>query len=334
MTADCWRSGVARSLLQRRARLWADIRAFMAEQGLLEVDTPLLAAAAPSERGLACLSVPDYGYLVPSPEHALKRLLAEGAGSLYQLSHVFRAGEIGRWHNPEFTMLEWYGVGDSMTQAVRRLAALLQYLGAPEPAPWLTYRQAFLWHAGLDPLQASTTQLAELAMAREVAPIGMSAVDEDRVFWLDLLMATCVQPELGRERPQMVTHFPIDDAVLVATDPQDARQALRFECFWQGVELANGASELQDAQLAQQRMTREQQARRQQGAAVPPMDDRLLAALSAGLPACAGVAVGVDRLLALLTGQDGLASVLPFAYQAWPGSELAYDGPVDMERSS
>lgn len=316
MTADCWRSGVSRSLLQCRARLWADIRAFMTGQGLLEVDTPLLAAAAPSERALACLAVPDHGYLVPSPEHALKRLLAEGSGSLYQLSHVFRAGEIGRWHNPEFTMLEWYGVGESMSQAVTRLAVLLQHLGAPEPAPALTYRQAFQQHTGLDPLSATTRQLADLAIARDVAPAGIDPDDEDRVFWLDLLMATCVQPKLGRSGLQMVTHFPADDAVLVASDPEDSRQALRFECFWQGIELANGASELLDARLAQQRMEREQQARRRQGMAVPPMDDSLLAALTAGLPICAGVAVGVDRLLALLTGHDAIAPVLPFAWQA------------------
>src|SRR5699024_8677693 len=120
-------------------------------------------------------------------------------------------------------------------------------------------------------------------------------------------MATCVQPVLGQAGPEIVTHFPVDDAVLVATDPGDSRQALRFECFWKGVELANGADELTDATLARQRMQREQAARKAQGSPVPPMDENLLAAREAGLPRCAGAALGVDRLLALLARHDGIA---------------------------
>ncbi|MGN8158878.1 EF-P lysine aminoacylase EpmA [Salinisphaera sp. RV14] len=307
-----WRSGLAPGALAARARLLADIRVFMAEHGLLEVDTPVLSAAAPSERALECLAVAGAGYLVPSPEHALKRLLAEGAGSLYQLGHVFRAGETGRWHNPEFTMLEWYGVDEDMGAAMARLAALLRRLGVPAGRPARTYRAVFREALGLDPLVADARALADCAAAQGVAPGGMGA-EAGRVFWLDLLMATCVQPTLGRDGAELVTHFPADDAVLVASDPDDARQALRFECFWQGVELANGARELADAALAGQRMQREQDARVAQGSPVPPVDEALLAAMRAGLPPCAGVALGIDRLLALLQGVDAIAPVLPFA---------------------
>ncbi|KEZ78861.1 EF-P lysine aminoacylase EpmA [Salinisphaera hydrothermalis] len=307
-----WRSGLAPGALAARARLMGAIRVFMAEHGLLEVDTPLLSAAAPSERALECLAVDGAGYLVPSPEHALKRLLAEGAGSLYQLGHVFRAGESGRWHNPEFTMLEWYGVGDDMFDAIARLTALLPRLGTPPIERSRTYREVFQATVGVDPLVADAQTLAGCAQARGVAPSGPDA-SFDRVFWLDLLMATCVQPTLGGDGPEIVTHFPADDAVLVAADPDEPRQALRFECFWQGVELANGARELTDAGLARQRMMREQNARAAQGSPVPPIDEALLAAMRAGLPPCAGVALGVDRLLALLQGCDAIAPVLPFA---------------------
>ncbi len=313
MTADVgWRSGIDSGALAARARLLADIRVFMAEQGLLEVDTPLLSAAAPSERALACLAVGESGYLVPSPEHALKRLLADDSGSLYQLGHVFRAGETGRWHNPEFTMLEWYGLGDDMPEAIGRLGALLRRLGVPSGQPPRRYRAVFRDAVGLDPLDADARALADCATRRGVAPVGAQA-ESDRVFWLDLLMATCVQPTLGRYGAEIVTHFPADDAVLVASDPDEARQALRFECFWQGVELANGARELTDAELARQRMEREQAARAAQASPVPPIDEALLAAMQAGLPPCAGVALGVDRLLALLQGFDTIAPVLPFA---------------------
>ncbi|WP_423823926.1 EF-P lysine aminoacylase EpmA [Salinisphaera sp. SPP-AMP-43] len=309
--AASWRSGLAPGALAARARLFADIRAFMAARGLMEVDTPLLSAAAPSERALDCLRVADQGYLVPSPEHGLKRLLAEGAGSLYQLGHVFRAGEVGRWHNPEFTMLEWYGVGDDLDTAIDGVDALLGAVGAPRLAARLTYRDAFIAATGLDPWRVKAADLADYAQRQGLAP--SEGDDSDRVFWLDLLMATCVQPGLGQEGPVVVTHFPADDAVLVALDADDWRQALRFECFWQGVELANGAQELTDAAAARQRMAREQTVRAERGGPVPPVDERLLAALAYGLPDCAGVALGVDRLLTLLLGQSTIAAVLPFA---------------------
>lgn len=310
---DGWRSGVAPDVLAARGRLLADIRAFMAAQGLLEVDTPLLSAAAPSERALDCLAVDGAGYLVPSPEHALKRLLAEDVGSLYQLGHVFRAGEVGRWHNPEFTMLEWYGVGETMAEAIGRLETLLSELDVPAVASRRTYRAVFSACVGLDPLEAGTSALAARAAEFGVAPSGSGGESWDRVFWLDLLMATRVQPALGAHGPEIITHFPADDAVLVASDPHDERQALRFECFWQGLELANGASELTDADLARERMQREQRARAARGSPVPPMDENLLAAMTAGLPCCAGVALGVDRLLALLLDKESIAPVLPFA---------------------
>ena len=289
----------------------AAIRAFMAEHGVLEVDTPLISRAAPGERGLDCFQVAgEHGYLVPSPEHALKRLLAGGSGAIYQLGHVFRAGEAGRWHNPEFCMLEWYRPGDDMRAAIEHTSALLAAVADAPVTSQTTYRKVFAHATGVDPLTADGPALAAAAQRLGVAP--ESAVAEDRVFWLDLLMSLVVQPGLGATDPVCVTHFPADDAVLVALDPDDPRCAQRFEIFWRGVELANGAQELTDPELARVRIERENAARRAAGKASAAPDERLLAAMTVGLPACAGVALGVDRLLALTLGQTELAAALAF----------------------
>ncbi len=306
-------SGVVPDMLAERAALLATLRGEMAARGMLEVDTALLSPAAPCERALECLAVAGAGYLVPSPEHGLKRLLVETRRSLYQLGHVFRAGEVGRWHNPEFTMLEWYEIGASMQDAVDTLGTVLAAAGAPALARQRTYRAVFADTLALDPLTASLADLQRCADAHGVTPPEARG---DRVFWLDLLMGLVVQPRLGAQGPEIVTYFPADDAVLIALDGDDARVGQRFECFWQGIELANGAKELTDPRLARQRMQREQDVRIEQGQAEPPIDERLLAAMATGLPECAGVALGVDRLLALLTGKPRLAEVIPFAWPA------------------
>jgi len=286
----------------------------MAEQGLLEVDTPLIASAAPSERALDCLAVAEAGYLVPSPEHGLKRLLAAGMGAIYQLSHVFRAGEVGRWHNPEFTMLEWYREEAGLIDMMSDVDALLQHAGAPSAAPCVRYCDLFLATTALHPLACSVEALALFAKEQGIAPPADPHVDADRVFWLDLIMSLVVQPTLGAERPVFVSHFPMADAVLIQADDDDPALGLRFECYWQGVELANGAVELRDAALAAERMDRERRIKHSRGGALPPLDEHLLAAMQSGLPRCAGVALGVDRLLALLTGAPDLDAVLAFCW--------------------
>lgn len=314
ISGDKWYPGANRATLARRAGLLATLRVFMGERDLLEVDTPLLASAAPAERALECLPVADDGYLVPSPEHGLKRLLAAGMGSLYQLGHVFRAGEVGRWHNPEYTMLEWYRVDGALDDVIAETAALLQAAGAPAASAPRRYSDVFAEHTGLDPLMADTAELADYARATGIAPANTPDEGADRTFWLDLIMSLAVQPTLGQSAPTMITCFPIDDAVLIATDPDDQRLGLRFECYWQGVELANGAVELRDARLVEERMQRELAIKQARGWPTPPLDRQLLAALDAGLPACAGVALGVDRLLALLVGAPDLDSVMPFSW--------------------
>lgn len=306
-----WRPCASRATLARRARLLGDIRAFMAERGVLEVNTPLLASAAPAERGLMSMRVEQAGYLVPSPEHALKRLLAADMGAIYQLGPVFRAGEAGRWHNPEFWMLEWYRPQAGMADMVAETGALIEAVAGVRCAPSREYRAVFEAVTGLDPIECEAAALADWARQRQLAPAD-AASDNDRAFWLDLIMSLAVQPTLGQNGPQCVVDYPAEDAVLVATDGERPGVAHRFEWFWQGVELANGAQELTDAATARERMQREQRLRREAGAPATELDERLLDAMATGLPPSAGVALGVDRLLALICGFDCLAEALAF----------------------
>jgi len=311
-----WRPTATGQILRARAQLMAAIRTFFAERDIIEVDTPLLAAAPPSEAQLACFSVGgEAGYLVPSPEHALKRLLAAGVGSLYQLGPVFRAGEAGRWHNPEFTMLEWYRPGWTMSALIAEVGTLLQAVTDCEATIRTTYATLFRECTGLDAHHAAAAELAAYARAAGLAPTGIAPADqESRAFWLDLIMSVAITPTLGFDAPVCVENFPIDDAVLIAIRDGDPAIAERFEIYWRGQELANGAQELTDAVLARERMQREQNKRAAAGLPLPPLDERLLAAMTYGMPECAGVALGVDRLLALQQNADCLADVLPFAW--------------------
>lgn len=311
-----WRPTAPPETLAARAQLFAAIRAFFADRGVLEVDTPLLAAAVPSEAQLACFPVGDgAGYLVPSPEHALKRLLAADCGPIYQLGHVFRAGECGRWHNPEFAMLEWYRPGWSTPGLIDETGALLTRIAGAAAPRRCPFAELFAEHTGLDAHRAPAVALARYARRAGLAPADVRPGERDsRAFWLDLIMSVAIAPTLGFEAPLCVVGFPADDAVLVAVREDDPPVAERFEVYWHGHELANGAQELADPVAARARMQREQARRTRLGLAVPPMDEALLAAMEAGLPACAGVALGLDRLLAVQLGVDRLADVMPFGW--------------------
>lgn len=309
-----WRPNADINTLQARSRLFADIRAFFAGRGVMEVDTPLLSAAGATDPQLRSLAVSEGGYLVTSPEFAMKRLLAAGGGPIYQLGHVFRAGERGRWHNPEFCMLEWYRPGWPVARLIGELGELLESLGAPAPGRTV-YGEVFREALDLDPHDAPVAALRARAEALSLAPADAPADDGEnrRGFWLDLLMGTHVGPRLGRDAPVVVTDFPACQAGLTRVRAGESPVAERFELYWRGVELANGGDELTDADELRRRAAADLDTRAEEGDSAPPVDGRLLAALEHGLPACSGVAVGVDRLLALLLGFDRLEAALPFA---------------------
>ncbi|OBS10445.1 EF-P lysine aminoacylase EpmA [Acidihalobacter prosperus] len=312
-----WEPSAEREALVQRARLLAAVRAYFAAHGALEVETPVLSAAATTDPMIESFAVSDGGaarYLQTSPEFPMKRLLAAGSGDIYQICRVFRAGEQGRYHNPEFTLLEWYRLGWDDTRLADEVAALIgvvaDALGVASSfeVARLTYAQAFDACLGLDPHRASTADLAATAAAAGVRP----DVPLPRDAWLDLLVGAVVAPAFPETRLTVLTDYPASQAALARVHAGDPPVAARFEVFAGALELANGFHELTDAAEQARRFDADVQARAGAGAPVRPPDRRLIAALAAGLPDCAGVALGLDRLLMWLSGRERLADVIAF----------------------
>jgi lysyl-tRNA synthetase class 2 len=298
--------------LRLRARLLRTVRAFFDDRNFLEVETPLLSADTVVDRHLDPFTL-DGGrlYLQTSPEFCMKRLLAAGGEAIYQITRAFRREEQGRLHNPEFTMVEWYRVGDCMAEGMRLLGDLGEAMLGRGGAELLTYREAFERHVGIDPHAADSEALARAA--RDVgidAPASLSKTDRDG--WLDLLLALRVQPCLGRERPTIVYDYPASQAALAQVRPGQPPVAERFELYVSGVELANGYHELTDAAELRRRNARAGALRRRDGKSPLPEESRLLAAMDTGLPEATGVALGFDRVVMLAAGATSLAEVMAF----------------------
>ncbi len=321
MPAGDWQPSASREVLIERAHLFAQVRQFFAERGVLEIDTPVLSQGAASEPGLASfqLAQDPNRWLITSPEFAMKRALAAGSGPIYRLGPAFRAGEAGRWHNPEFCMLEWYRPGLDYHELMDEVAALLCAVAtnAPENIPRYSIADVFS-QAGLpDPHTASAEALRAAAEQRGWAPSKSPANDapQARDFWLDLVLGVGISDWLADSGACFVTDYPASMAVLTQTRNGTPPLAERFELYWQGVELANGGNELLDPDLLQQRVAADIAIRVANGQQTQVGDARLIAAQRQGLPACAGVALGVDRLLALALGFVAIAPVLPFAWE-------------------
>lgn len=311
-----WRPSASEAVLRARAGFYRVIRGYFEARGVLEVETPILSAAAtvdPHIDSFATTGGTQPLYLQTSPEFAMKRLLAAGSGAVYQIARVFRREEAGRHHNPEFSMLEWYRPGWDHRQLMDEVEALLRAAGVAAEGGWerLSYRDAFQRHAGLDPFGASLQQLRE-ACGRHVQLDGALRTETERDVYLDLLMSAAVGPRLGPESPSFLYDFPASQAALARVRPDDPPVAERFELFWQGIELANGFHELTDAAEQRRRFEQDRARRQAQGCEAPPYDAHLIAALEAGMPACAGVALGLDRVLMLLLGLSSVADSLAF----------------------
>ncbi len=306
-----------RRAFKLRARLYALIRTFFAERGVFEVETPVLSEAGNTEPNIESFSTSFGGHVAAgsrerwlrtSPEHALKRLVASGIGDCYELGRVFRNGEAGRRHNPEFTMLEWYRVGFDHRRLMRETAALvLAALAAKGWSPDVvetSYRDLFAG-IGVDPFEATIdalrAQLAEFA----IDPTGLSRDD-----WLDLLITHRIQPAFPRDRITVVYDFPASQCALAKIRDGVAE---RFELFVGSYELANGYHELTDAAEQRARFENDNARRRARGQRQVPIDERLLAVL-ADMPACAGVALGIERLLMVLADTDDITDVIAFPF--------------------
>lgn len=310
-----WQPSASIETLRLRADLTARVRAFFAARDVLEVETPLVSRAAITDPNLASAEVRlpglnDSFYLHTSPEFFMKRLLAGGSGDIWQACKVFRGAEQGARHNPEFTMVEWYREGFDHRRLMREVGELLRELigGLAADDHVLTYAQAFREHAGFDPFEVSDRELRE-----RVERLGVDAPGLDRDAKLDAIAGFAVYPELGRGRVSFVHAFPASQAALARLD-DDPRCARRFEAFVNGVELANGFHELVDAPEQRRRFEDENLRRRAAGVPEMPLDENLLAALENGLPDCAGVALGFDRVVMLAAGVDNIADAISFDF--------------------
>jgi len=322
MSETLWQPSASIEVLKHKAKIISEIRRFFAQRQVLEVDTPSLSQACVSDVHLHSFSTTLTGpaaphsqplYLQTSPEFHMKRLLAAGSGCIYQIAKAFRNEEAGRIHNPEFTMLEWYRLGFDHFDLMDEIDVLLEQVLAWQPAERLSYVEAFERHLGINPLNATQAEFIESAKAFNVADLVAQETNRDTI--LQLLFSYAVEPKIGQQRPCFVYHFPASQAALAKISVQDPQVAERFELYYQGVELANGFHELTDASEQAQRFAKDQRVRAAQGLAPAQIDQRFLAALSAGLPACAGVALGIDRLLMLALDEQHLAAVQSFSIE-------------------
>ncbi len=324
MSADNWQPTATIDTLKRRAQLLADVRRFFAARQVLEVETPVLSQAAPTATYLDSFeaqylppgSEPQSYYLQTSPEFPMKRLLAAGSGDIYQIARVFRNGELGRLHNPEFTMLEWYRPALDYHGLMDEVDALLQEVAGLPAALKFSYQTLFEQYLKLDPLQAEEDSLKQTALASiKGLPDDWQS---DRDGWLEMLMSEVIEPALAKlKQPVIVYDFPASQAQLARIMQKESgvSVAARFEVFAGGLELANGYDECLDAAELEQRFEADNRQRQQQGKSVMPLDVRLLAAIEHGLPPCTGVAIGLDRLMLLITGLNQLEAVQSFGFE-------------------
>lgn len=314
-----WRPSASLEALKSRAMQLTYVRGFFADRGVLEVETPVLARCGVTEPhldniGATLVPPPGWaggdGWLQTSPEYHMKRLLAAGSGPVFQVARAFRDGEWGGRHNPEFSLLEWYRPGFDDARLMTEVAELVcGWLDVPEPRR-LSYRDSFMHYVGLDPFTAPLVGLAD----RCERWVGRSLANElGRDDCLDVLMSHEVEVALRTEPPTFICHYPGSQASLARTSVEDGVTiAHRFELYVQGLELCNGYWELTDATEQQRRFDDDNRRREQLGKPVMATDQRLLAALASGLPSCAGVALGLDRLLMLKLGKTRIDDVLAF----------------------
>ncbi len=312
MSQVVWQPSAPLANLRRRAAIVARIRAYFAAHGVLEVETPQLCPATVTDPHLHSICVPTYGYLQTSPEYAMKRLLAAGSGSIYQIARVFRADEVGWRHNPEFTMLEWYRVGLTPERLIDDVAAIARIALGETACVCHRYRDLFRAHLDLDPLTCSIDTLRTAARQH----IDIAFDDADRDTWLELLMSHVIEPKLGSDALCFVVDYPPSQAALarLRIDADGQAVASRFELYHRGVELANGYHELLDAGEQRERFAADLREREALGLPAIPVDHKLLAALEYGLPDCSGVALGLDRLVMLAMGADSLHEVMAFPH--------------------
>lgn len=318
-----WQPGTSLEVLKHRARLLKCARDFFAKNNYLEVETPVLSVATVTDPHIESFTSQHQGttcYLHTSPEFPMKRLLVAHGQAIYQICKVFRQGESGRNHNPEFTLLEWYQPGFSYRQLMQQLDALVRCL--LEDALKLndtvcyTYAEVFQMFAGFDPHTASLENIATVVQQHQInIPESLTTKSSERDSWLDLVMTHIIQAQLPQQCPVFIYDYPASQAALARLHHEPHVVAERFELYINSIELANGYQELRDASELRQRFEQDNSQRQVRQQTQIPLDENLLAAMEAGLPDCAGVALGFDRLMMLATGAASISEVMGFTIE-------------------
>jgi len=319
-----WQPSADIATIKRRAQYLAGVRRFFAERDVLEVETPILSRAAPTAAyvnsfttdfiPLGSTSKQTY-YLQTSPEFAMKRLLAANLGSIYQIAHVFRNGEQGRLHSPEFTMLEWYRPELSLNQLMDEVNKLVQEVFCLNHISRLSYRDIFEFYLKINVFTCSVQQIKQCALTHITGLADDLALDRDG--WLALLMSHVIEPRLAAMNLAVFIYdFPASQAQLAKTKEDEAGNnvADRFELYIAGVEIANGYNELLDADELQRRFTEDNTQRQDQAMVKMPIDNNLLAAMKSGMPECSGVALGFDRIIMLALNKQDIQAVRSFTF--------------------
>jgi lysyl-tRNA synthetase class 2 len=311
------------SNLKLRASIFAQIRKFFAERNILEVETPLLGSSSVTDPFISSFETYYQNetktqtlklFLQTSPEYAMKRLLSAGAGDIYQLCKAFRNNESGSRHNSEFTILEWYRLEFDHHQLMDEVNELIMLILNSQVAERISYEKLFRESIGINPHSSSIQDLINIAEKYHIQ-INDNDSLEDKDTWLNILLTHIIEPQLGKERPIFVYDYPASQAALAQIRNEEFPVGERFELYFKSVELANGYHELSDPIEQHRRFLEDNHIRRQKNLPEIPIDNRLLSALTHGLPKCAGVAVGVDRLLMLVANAARLSEVMSFCLE-------------------
>lgn len=318
-----WQPTLTWEYAQKRAQVLQKIRHFFNERNVVEVETPALSQGTVTDMHLEAItcrynflsdSSTDQAtnlYLQTSPEFHMKRLLASGYGCIFQIAKAFRHEEAGRFHNPEFTLLEWYRLGFDHFKLMKEVAELLKMvLGCAEPTQ-RTYQHLFIERVNLDPLSANREQLLTLIKKHNKLSEWLT-LEQDNDILLQFIFSELIEPHIGNESPCFVYNFPRSQASLAKICPEDTRVAQRFECYFQGVELVNGFNELTHVDLQLERFQEDNRKRKILSLQEKPIETNFIAALTQGLPECSGVALGIDRLIMLTLKAEHIEQVVSF----------------------
>lgn len=314
-----WKPVTSQAILAQRAKILADIRQFFLERGVLEVETPLVGKYSVTDPFMKAITTDnpvgseDRYYLQTSPEYAMKRMLADGFGAIFQICKAFRQGEHGSRHNPEFTLLEWYRPGFDHLDLMAELARLLEKLMPGTICTNISYHDLFQQHFNINPHRVDCSVLETIA--REHIDLQMDS--DNRDDWLNLIISEIIEPQLGRDHPQIIFDYPASQAALAKTkiDSNGDLVAERFELYSKGLELANGYHELTDAKEQRRRFDNDNTIRRKLNKCELEIDQALLDAMEDGLPECAGVALGIDRLIMWILGLQDINQVMSFSIE-------------------